>query len=160
MGLDAELTLVSIQGLRNMAVCDFFAGEKVTALREHELIRDIRIPCSKMAQASTYVKLAKRKALAIVVLGLAVMLRCDDDGICTDARVVLGAVSRFPRRIIDAEQMLLGQPVGEKAFDACIPVLSETVKQLIPNRASVGYKSESVRGAAKQAFNQIISALL
>ncbi|MEA4962997.1 FAD binding domain-containing protein [Lutispora sp.] len=160
MSLDAELTLVSMLGLRNMAVCDFFAGERATALREHELIRDIRIPCSKMAQASTYVKLAKRKALAIVVLGLAIMLRCDDDGICTDARVVLGAVSRFPRRIINAEQMLIGQPVGEKAFDACIPVLSETVKQLIPNRASVGYKSESVRGAAKQAFNQIISALL
>jgi len=160
MSLDAELTLVSMLGLRNMAVCDFFAGERATALREHELIRDIRIPCSKMAQASTYVKLAKRKALAIVVLGLAIMLRCDDDGICTDARVVLGAVSRFPRRIINAEQMLIGQPVGEKAFDACIPVLSETVKQLIPNRASEGYKSESVRGAAKQAFNQIISALL
>lgn len=160
MSLDADLTLVSMNGARTMSVCDFFAGERSTALGADELIQDIRIPYGKMATASTYVKLAKRKALAIVVLGFAVMLRWDDDTICTDARVVLGAVSRFPKRIINVEQMLIGQPLCEKNLDACIPILSETIKVLIPNRASVGYKSESVRGVAKQAFNQIIKALL
>lgn len=160
MCLDAELKLVSANGMRTMTVCDFFANERVTALGPGELIQNIRIPCSKPGTVSTYVKLGKRKALAIVVLGMALMIRCDDNRICTDARVVLGAVSRFPRRITEIEHMLVGQPVNQRTFDACIPVASETVKRMIPNRESVGYKSESVRGVAKQAFYQIMRALL
>ena len=62
IALDAELTALSVNGERTLAVADLFTGYYETALAKNELIRELRIP-SQAGRRSAYVKFTTRTAL-------------------------------------------------------------------------------------------------
>ena len=154
MCLDAEVTLVSSAGSHSMSIEEFYKDGKKTALKNGELLLCIRLSIKQDNSVSTFVKLGKRKSLAIMMLGISLMVHCDKD-VCTDSRVVLCAVSPFPKRIHNIEQLLVGQKINQSKILECADALSKEVEKMIPTRKSVDYKRESVKGVAKQAFSNI-----
>ena len=157
--LDADVVLGSKNGTRRMKLVDFYSDNRRTQLERGEIMTEILFDLPDSRTGTSYAKLGKRKALAIVVLGVGVMLQVDEQERCKRAHVVLGAVSRYPRRLPRVEEALVGQKVTRDLLYAQLPVLTEIVKELIPGRASMGYKSESVRGMARLAFDSILKEL-
>lgn len=154
MCLDAELTFVSSANSRNMTIEEFYKDGRKTELKNGELLSCIRLPIKQDNSVSTFVKLGKRKSLAIMMLGIALMVRCDKD-ICVDSKVVICAVSPFPKRIHSIERLLVDQKIDKNKISECADALSQEVEKMIPTRKSVDYKKESVKGVAKQALSNI-----
>jgi len=157
ISLDATVVLRSSAGKREMKLTEFYAGPNKTALEKDELMTEIYFDAPGPQTATAYTKLGKRKALVIVVLGLAALLERNEDNICTKAQIVIGAVSKYPQRLPSVENYLIGKPISRQTFEPCADMLSDIVQQMIPTRASVGYKKESVKGVSNKTFARLLS---
>ena len=78
---------------------------------------------------------------AAVVLAL-------DEGVCRDARVVLGAVGPAPVRAYEAERMLIGRPVDDQIASEAADAALAGAKPLSKN----AYKVQIARTLVKRAI--------
>ena len=74
MALGAEVVLTSVVGERVVPLHDFYPGFRQTAIRPHELLREIRVPVLNDHQRSLFLKLGLRRAQAISVIDLAIVV--------------------------------------------------------------------------------------
>jgi carbon-monoxide dehydrogenase medium subunit len=74
MALDAEVVLAGGAGERVVALRDFYTGFRRTAIQPHELLREIRFPALADNQRGLFIKLGLRRAQAISVIDLAIVL--------------------------------------------------------------------------------------
>ncbi len=86
-----------------------------TALRHDELIARVSLPRSRLASASTYLKVRDRATFEFALVSVAAALDVAD-GVVRDARVALGGVAPVPWRALEAERELIGNPPTEAAF--------------------------------------------
>ncbi len=119
--LDAVLELHGPDGAREVALVDFHVlpqghPEIETVLRPREIIAAIRLPASKLARRSAYLKVRDRASFEWAVVSAAVALDVAEDGTIADARVALGGVGTKPWRAPTAEASLRGKRPGEDVF--------------------------------------------
>jgi xanthine dehydrogenase YagS FAD-binding subunit len=117
MALGAKLKILGSTGTRLVAMDDFFVTPDVDILRENilkpnELISEIIVPRPRANTRSHYLKQKEKEAFDWPTAEVAVALTLKS-GVCTRARVVLGAAAPIPWRARDAEKALLGKPITE-----------------------------------------------
>jgi len=115
VALDATLIAESVRGPRAIPASQFFRSLLTTALAADELLTEVRLPALRPGTGWAFVEFARRQgdfALAVV----AALLQRGPDGICTDARVVLGGVDSVPVRARAAEQYLVGGRLTKERF--------------------------------------------
>ena len=108
VALGAEVALTSATGERVVPLSDFYLGVRRTALRPDELLREIRFPAMAANQRGIFLKLGLRRAQAISVIDLALVLTFDGDRVA-GARVALGSVAPTIIRAANAEDFLFGK---------------------------------------------------
>src|SRR3954447_16615630 len=77
MALGAEVVLLSAAGERTVPLRDFYAGFRKTVIQPDELLREIRFPALQENQRGLFIKLGLRRAQAISVIDLAIVLTFD-----------------------------------------------------------------------------------
>lgn len=152
----ASVVLKSVKGERIMTIEDFNKGPGNCAIRPDELLTEVRFPVLSKDEAVGYFKIGKRKSLAIVVLAVSVYVKRSADNRAEDCRVILGAVSKHPMRSPELEAALKGRDLNAESLNALLPQFTGAVQAAIPDRPSVVYKREGVRGAARRCFDQIL----
>jgi len=110
IALDAQVRLVGPDGERTIAVEDLYRNDGMAHLTKapDEIITEIAIP--PVGGRATYTKLRRRESIDFPILGVAAAIELDGDGVCTAARIVLGAVASAPLRVPEAEDALVGRP--------------------------------------------------
>ena len=102
MSLDASLVLASVEGLRKVALSDFFVAYRKTALRRGEIIFSVEIPHFKggegLERKSEFMKVSKRRELDISIVAAAFSLDLDATGVVRRARIAYGGVAAMPVR--------------------------------------------------------------
>jgi xanthine dehydrogenase YagS FAD-binding subunit len=122
--LDAKIKIVSPGGSRTLPVADFYQPLG-NALATDEMVTEIQIPRILLSTRQIFTKYRLREAVdfAIVSVAMVVIL---DNGICRDARIVLGAVAPGPFRAVKSEQLLLGKSIdGSIAKAAAIEAIAD-----------------------------------
>ena len=162
--LNADVTLNSVRGKRTMNINDFLAGEgaqKRNILAADELLTEISFPVpDKKHTATAFYKLAKRKSLAISVIGGGMVATVDDNGICTYASMRAGALGRYPMHFETCEQHLVGKKLTYAVMLETLPIMHDQVLDANRSRPwSVFYKKESVQGVFKKLFADILGQL-
>jgi carbon-monoxide dehydrogenase medium subunit len=128
MALGAEVVLRSAAGERTMPLRDFYTGFRKTAIQPNELLREIRLPALQEHQRGLFIKLGLRRAQAISVIDLAIVLTLGDgrwemgDGAnnpqlltpnpqspIADARITLGCLAPTIVHAPTAEAYLCGK---------------------------------------------------
>ena len=109
--LNADVVLASVRGERTLPLRDFYLGVRRTALAPDELVTAIRVPAMTAAQRGRFVKLGLRRAQAISVIDLAIVLTLEGN-LISDARIALGALAPTIVRAEAAEAALIGQEVN------------------------------------------------
>jgi carbon-monoxide dehydrogenase medium subunit len=74
MALDADVVLLSKRGERVVPLREFYPGFRKAAIRPDEILREIRVPALNDNQRGLFVKLGLRRAQAISVIDLAIVL--------------------------------------------------------------------------------------
>lgn len=153
LALDAQVVLLSTRGERIIPLTTFFVGPAKT-VREHELIRELRIPMPSMPEQvhGGFYKIG-RTAEDISVVNAATVLTIHD-GRITDARIVLGAVAPVPLRIPSAEEALTGQIPTEELFQHVASIVRAEVRPISDQRASAEYRQRMSGIAIVRALRQ------
>lgn len=161
--LQARVVLESVAGVRDMPIDEFLAGEGFdsrNALQADELLKEIYFPVPSKNEVSAFYKLAKRKSLAISVIGGGLLVDVDDEGICRRAVMRGGCLGRYPLPFPDAEQYLVGKKLTLAVMDETLPMLHDRVLEVNKARPwSVFYKKESVKGVFHKLFEDVLSQL-
>ncbi len=163
VALQASVVIKSVRGERVMSLDEFFEGEgydKRNALEADELLTEVFFDVPDERCATAFYKLAKRKALGISVIGGAMVVGTDENGICTKAVLRGGCLGRYPLPFEDAEKHLIGKKLTYPLMLEVLPILHDKVYEINKYRVwSVFYKKESVQGVFKKLIKDIAMQL-
>ena len=158
LALDAEVTLARPGGTRTVPLSEFFLGYKRDARAPGELMTEIAWDIPQTPSADLFYKLALRKGDAITVVGVAVALDAEN-GVCSRARVALGAVAPVAKRATAAEALLTGQALTPALIEEAAQRAVQEVDPIDDIRASAGYRRHTVheltRRQVTQAWDQL-----
>jgi carbon-monoxide dehydrogenase medium subunit len=105
----AEVTLEHLGGMRTMPLADFFVARGMTARRPEELLTRLALQRPPDRTGECYLKVARRSAMDVAVVGLAARLTFKDDRETVEAaRLALCSVAARPFRAAEAEAVLVG----------------------------------------------------
>jgi NADPH-dependent glutamate synthase beta subunit-like oxidoreductase len=110
VALDASV----VTNKRTLPAPAFFAASAAhsTVLEQDELIKEIRIPRPPRRARQSYLKFTLRKPLDFSIVTVASVIEAKN-GICSAARITMGAVAPAPIRATEAEKFLKGKPINE-----------------------------------------------
>lgn len=154
IALGAEVRLVNSTGERTIALEDFFTGPGETVLKDDELLTEIQVPNLPPRTGGIYLKLFSRSAVDIATVGVAVMLTMWRDGICYNARIVLGAVAPTPLRAKQAEEIITGRRLEDGVVEQAAQAAAREARPISDVRSSAEYRREMVRVLTRRAIMQ------
>lgn len=140
LALGARLTLASVRGRRAVPVQDFFTGVRKTVLAEDEMVTDVAFPALTRDWRGTFRKVGLRRAQAIALASVAVLLDLGGDGRVREARIALGAVAPTVVRAHAAEAELRGQVLAASAITAASQAAREAARPIDDIRASAAHR--------------------
>ena len=144
--LEGKLKIVGLKGERKLAVADFF-HPLGNALSSSEMVREIEIPARKIPARQAFLKFTLRKPVDFAIVSVAAIITLEE-GICREARIVLGAVAPFPVRARAAEELLIGRPICEETALAAAEKALAGAKPLSKN----AYKIQIAKALVKRAI--------
>ncbi|MDA8235044.1 MAG: xanthine dehydrogenase family protein subunit M [Clostridia bacterium] len=144
--LDGKVIIVGPEGERRVEVTDFYhpTGNE---LAKDEVVREIEIPIKRTPTQQSFRKFTLRKPIDFAIVSSATVITVAQ-GICTDARIVLGAVAPAPVRAKAAEELLIGKPITEETDTAAAEKALVGAKPLSKNE----YKIQIAKTLVKQAI--------
>jgi CO/xanthine dehydrogenase FAD-binding subunit len=151
---DAEVELMSQAGSRRVPLAEFFIGVRKTQLKPGELIKTVYFPIASPQCKFGYYKLGLRKADAISVVSVAVMLE-GQKGRCTRARIALGSVAPVPTRALAAEEALRNQPIGDALLSEAARLAAESASPISDLRSSADYRRRMVAVLVRRLLDQV-----
>ncbi len=151
MALDARITLRSVSGERQIALADFHTGLRRTVMRPDELMTEIDFPAMRAGQRGIFLKLGLRRAQAIAVINLAVVLELDG-GQVNRASIMLGSVAPTILRVEEAERALVGQPLDVATIEAIADLTAEAPSPIDDVRGSAVYRRRTLKSLTRRAL--------
>ena len=147
------VVLNSKEAIRRLPMKELISPQGKLALAEDEAITAFEIPLPASGNCNAFVKLGEQAHVTIAKISLAVSLTLRD-GRMEQVRLALGAVARraFLARSADA---LEGQTLSPDLLPAFFQALSSEIEASIPDRPSMPYKRQAVKGLA----DDLLSAL-
>jgi carbon-monoxide dehydrogenase medium subunit len=152
IALGASVKMVGIHGERSVLVENFFKGPKESVLQRNEILTQILLPNPPQRSSGAYLKLMRRSALDLAIVGVAAFLRLDPNKqICSDARIALGAVAPTPIRAPMAEEILIHKEIDEVLAGVAGKTASMVCRPIDDIRSSLEYRCNMVEVLTKRA---------
>jgi carbon-monoxide dehydrogenase medium subunit len=151
IALGFEFVCEGPKGKRTVKVDDWFKGLMETAIKDNELLTQIRIPVWPAGSGSCYMKFP-HPASRFAVVGVCAAVTVDKNGACTRASVgVTGAGTRAVRAK-GVEAALTGKTLDAATIEAAAQKAAEGVDVQADLQGSVEYKSHLCRVFARRAL--------
>ena len=149
--LDAEMVTESKSGgMRVIPAKAFFQGIMTTALRDDELLREVRLP---ILSKGTYVGFAEYSRRAgDFAIAMAVATYRLENGVMSYARIAVGGAEAAPRRMAEAEQALAGRAANRDTFEAAARAARKAVDPLDDPSIGADYRRDIVRAMVGRAL--------
>jgi carbon-monoxide dehydrogenase medium subunit len=168
---DTQVKIKGARGERTLLLDQFFIGPGKTALQSDEILLEFVIPSLPSHSGSCYRKIARRRAMELPVLGMAMLLAVDivnagplrealkreatiedlqgaldrSEIYCREARIALGVVAPTPIRAKGAEAVLKGVRVTTETLRETGEKASREIKPRDTMRGSAWFRKEMVR---------------
>jgi len=150
--LDSTLIVAGREGKKEIPLIDFFRDVNRTALKEDELLEEIRIPLSCGNAGACFLKLRRHQTdIDIATVNVAVLL-VEREGVCERARVAMGAVAPTPVRAKSAENLLTGKELSEQLIQEAAEAAAAESAPIDDLRASASYRKRMVDVLVKRAL--------
>jgi carbon-monoxide dehydrogenase medium subunit len=152
IALGASVKMVGVHGERSLLVENFFKGPKESVLQRNEILMQVLIPNPLQRSSGTYLKLMRRNAMDLALVGVAAYLRLNPgNSVCSEARIALGAVAPTPIRAVEAEQVLINREIGEALAEEAGRAASTVCRPISDIRSSLEYRCSMVEVLTKRA---------
>ena len=155
VALGASVTLQSLNGMRKIPLQDFYAGVRKTVMQPDEMLVDISFPALKNSQRGTFIKLALRRAQAISLVDVAVILGIEADTV-RSASITLGSVAPTIIHASDAEKYLVNNKLTAEVIEEAARLTMNASKPIDDVRSSAAYRREMVRVCTLRGLRSIL----
>jgi carbon-monoxide dehydrogenase medium subunit len=146
----AVLTLQGPEGRRELPVEKLHAGPGRTNLQPGEIVVSIALPSRPAGSGDAYLRLIPRTEMDIAVVGCGVSLTLQD-GVCTAARVGLGAVAPTVLLVEEAGKALVGSRLEAAALARAAAACSAACKPINDKRGTIEYRTKIAGVLLKRA---------
>ena len=147
----AQCVIVGPSGERTVAAEDFMTGVGQNCMVKGELLKMIHLPAPAAKTSDAYLRFIPRTEMDIAVAGAGVSVTVDDSGICTAARVAIGAVSPTALLVSEAADALIGTMLDEDALQAAATAASDASSPITDRRGTAEYRRQIVGVLVKRA---------
>ena len=155
LALGAAVELARQGGSRWVPLEDFLVGVRQTLRQPDELLVAVRWVALGPRWTGAYSKFGLRRADAISVLSVAIMVERDEAGRCLQARIALGAVAPRPFRAQAAEACLRGQVLTPTACGEAARLAAEAVRPIDDIRGSAAYRRRIVEVTVRRLLGEV-----
>jgi len=173
MALGAWVVLASARGERKVMLQDFYTGVRKTVMEADEMLVDIAFPALKASQKGTFIKLALRRAQAISVINVAVVLDAStparpaelggagsaqefEAATVQSASITLGAVAPTIIHAEEAETYLAGKELTEEVITEAARLAMDASHPIDDIRGSAAYRREMVRVCTARGLRSLL----
>ena len=126
-------------------------GPGRTSLDRDELIVEFHLPKRPPRSADAYLRFIPRTEMDIAVVGVGISVTLDAKGVCTDARVSLGAVAPTVLLVTEAAKALIGTKMDKAALDALAKACSAACRPIDDKRGTREYRIKVAGVLARRA---------
>jgi carbon-monoxide dehydrogenase medium subunit len=147
----ALAAIVGPQGKRSIPVEEVAVAPGRTSLASGEFVEAILLPKRAPRSGDAYLRFIPRTEMDIAVVGAGVHLTLDAKGICTAARVALGAVAPRVLLVEAAGAALVGTPVDQAALDRLAAACSAACQPIDDKRGTKEYRIKVAGVLARRA---------
>lgn len=142
----AVVTVQGPDGRRELKVEDVPTGPGKTSLKPGEILVSFTLPPRPQGASDAYLRMIPRTEMDIAVVGCGVNLTLDN-GVCTAARVGLGAVAPVVLLVEDAARALVGArfeagALDAAALDAAAAACSAVCRPIDDKRGTIAYRTK------------------
>jgi len=155
IALGAEFVCEGPKGRRTVKVDEWFKGLMATAVKEDEILIEIRVPVPAAGSGAAYLKFP-HPASRFAVVGVAAAVTLDKQGACTSASVGVTGAGTKAVRAKGVEAALQGKKLDAAAIEAAAQKAAEGVDVQADLQGSVEYKSHLCRVFAKRVITEAV----
>lgn len=176
MALGAQITLRSVRGERTVPLAEFYSGFRQTIMQPDEMLVDIAFPAMQPNQRGAFVKLGLRRAQAISVVHVAMMITfrsppslgaqgpggeapsplLTEEGVeVSAAAITLGAVTPIITHAAEAEAYLIRKPLTPEHIEQAARLAQKSASPIDDVRGSAAYRMEMVRVCTMRGLQAI-----
>ncbi len=154
MALGAEVSLASLEGERSVPLSAFYTGLRRNVMRPDEMLTSITFPALSSRERGIFIKLGLRRAQAISVVNVTVLLKFDGETV-THAAITLGCVAPTIIRVPVAEQSLIGRKLTTDVIADAARLAGATPTPIDDIRGTAEYRSEMIRVLVARALQAL-----
>jgi carbon-monoxide dehydrogenase medium subunit len=140
---------------RTVKVDDWFQGLMETAIKDDELLVEIRVPALAKGTGAAYLKFP-HPASRFAVVGVAAVVTLDKNGTCTKAGVGVTGAGTHAVRAKGVEAGLTGKRLDAAAIEAAAAKAADGVDVQADLQGSVEYKAHLCRVFARRAIEAAV----
>lgn len=147
----ASASILGPSGRRELRVEDIAAGPGKTSLAKGEIVTAFVLPRRSPRSGDAYLRFTPRTEMDIAVVGVGVNLTLDDKGVCTQARVCLGAVADRALLVPEAAATLIGTKVDATALVRLAAAASAACRPIDDKRGTKEFRIKVAGVLARRA---------
>ena len=138
-------------GTRSVPVEDVITGPGQLCLDPGEIVVSFVMPKPPPRSGDAYLRFIPRTEMDIAVVGAGVTLTLDEAGVCTHARLSLGAVAPRPLLVADGARALIGTKVDDDALANLAAAASAACNPIDDKRGTIEYRVKVAGVLARRA---------
>jgi len=151
VAFDASIVVRGPEGTRTISAADI----KKNFLRDKELITEIIFPLTSNWRSS-FGKIGSRTTVSIAKLSMAMLVEYNfEQNKIISGKIALGALGLSPTCPVHVQHFMKDQTVDSAFAIMLADLLTETVNEMIPGRASRPYKAEAIKGLTFDVISRL-----
>jgi carbon-monoxide dehydrogenase medium subunit len=153
---NAQIAAVSSSGRRSLALEEFLVDRKRTALAPNELVTSISLELPGPQTGQTYLKVGRRGAMEVALVGLAALVQLGEGDVIADARIALCSVGPKAFRVHEAEAALVGTRAEDAAVAEAGGLLQGAARPIDDVRSTARYRSRVLPALLARAVSTCV----
>jgi len=126
---------------KEIPIENFHLGPGKTILENGQMLVALKFPKRHNNSADAYLRMTPRTEMDIAVVGCGVNISIED-GVCTNARVSLGAVAPKPLLINEASDILVGSSLDEETLEKVSKICRDSCNPIDDKRGTIDYRTK------------------
>ncbi len=158
LALNASVKIHGPKGEKTVPIEKFFIGPEVNIMKENileddDIVTEIFIPRTFSNSRGAFNKSRERQSYDFALASAAAQCRVEN-GVCREARIVLGGVAPIPWRSHEAEAELVGKKLDAKTIDRASTAAVSKAKPMAQN----SYKVDLTKQLLAKSLFQVANA--
>ena len=126
---------------KEIPIENFHLGPGKTILENGQMLVALKFPKRNNNSADAYLRMTPRTEMDIAVVGCGVNISIEN-GVCTNARVSLGAVAPKPLLINEASDILVGSSLDEETLEKVSKICKDSCNPIDDKRGTIDYRTK------------------